>query len=114
MRRFFFTLVTSLIVAMPIVACSSDDTAPVPECSAGSSCKNQPAKSADELKACNQAKADSRCSGYYNNLLTCLQKNETCGADGKTDFAATDAKCGAARQSWHDCLQVPVDAGSGG
>jgi hypothetical protein len=63
-------------------------------CLTPSKCSADPAPTALETQQCRDAsKKGVKCSQEYNDASRCLQDHQVCGADKKTDSAATAASC---------------------
>ncbi len=102
MKKILFAV--AVVSSMMLVGCGGDQCAATP---AKSICEADPvpvALTGDALAKCQaDAKTPPKCYAESKKYSDCLIKNTVCGADKKTDFAATNAKCTAEAKASTDC-----------
>jgi hypothetical protein len=106
-----------------VVACSggkSTGTGGGSDCASPNPCPLDPAVTQAEISSCNSYASDTACGAKFIAAGRCSYANAKCGADNKTDKAATDAatkaSCAAEVSAYQACKAGGggVDGGGGG
>ncbi len=98
------------------VACTSSNGGGGIDCATASPCRADAPAMQAEIDQCNRLRTDTTCGVKYSDLGRCVLTNTKCGADNKTDTAATSsavkASCSPQISAYQTCQ--PSGSGDGG
>lgn len=94
---------TVVAVAFALTGCGGS------RCDAKSKCSADPVPTAEQIQMCKDGAklpdgGTPKCTTEANALADCMSANQVCGADNKTDGAATLAKCTSQQMAFNTCF----------
>ncbi len=97
----------AVVCSLTLAACGGD------VCSGSSKCSADTKPTDAQITACKDLVKDgAKCASQYKSLAECMQSNQVCGSDNKTDGTATAAKCTTQLAAYTTCFTASTDGGT--